>query len=57
VAQDLLSGKPVEVPALVLETPEDVRRDRDAHARRGIRLERARIKRERLVEETRKGSA
>jgi acyl-CoA hydrolase len=32
-------GKPIEVPALVLETEEDQRRNREAMARRARRLE------------------
>lgn len=32
------SGKPVEVPPLILETSEDKRRNRDAQARRDARL-------------------
>ena len=32
------SGKPVEVPPLILETDEDKRRNRDAKARRDARL-------------------
>ena len=52
VAQDE-HGRPVEVPALVLEDEEDRRRERDARKRRAIRLERAKAKRERLLAETR----
>jgi acyl-CoA hydrolase len=39
------SGRPVEVPPLILETAEDERRNGDARARREIRL-RERIRRE-----------
>ena len=52
VAQDE-HGRPVEVPPLVLEDEEDRRRERDAGQRRAIRLERAKVKRERLAAETR----
>jgi len=51
VAQDE-KGRPVPVPALVLETDEDRRREHDAKRRRAVRLERARVKRERLLAET-----
>jgi acyl-CoA hydrolase len=50
VAQDQ-DGKPVEVPALELETGEDHRRSQDAAERRGVRLARRRVKKERLLEE------
>ena len=50
VAQDE-QGKPVEVPPLALETDEDRRRARDAGERRAIRLEHARVRRERLASE------
>ncbi len=39
------SGRPVEVPPLILETAEDERRNEDARARREVRL-RGRIRRE-----------
>ena len=52
VAQDE-HGRPVDVPPLVLEDEEDRRRERDARQRRAIRLERAKVKRERLAAETR----
>jgi acyl-CoA hydrolase len=52
VAQDE-HGKPVDVPPLSLEDEEDRRRERDARHRRAIRLERAKVKRERLLAETR----
>ena len=39
------SGRPVEVPPLILETAEDGRRNKDAQARREVRL-RGRIRRE-----------
>ena len=39
------SGRPVEVPPLILETAEDGRRNEDAQARREVRL-RGRIRRE-----------
>jgi acyl-CoA hydrolase len=51
VAQDE-QGRPVEVPPLVLETDDDRRREQDAKRRRAVRLERARVKRERLLAET-----
>jgi len=51
VAQDE-KGRPVPVPALVLETEEDRRHEQDAKRRRAVRLERARMKRERLLAET-----
>ena len=53
VAQDQ-DGRPVAVPPLVLETADDRRRDADARVRRGIRLEKARVKRERLAAEGKK---
>ena len=53
VAQDQ-EGRPVAVPPLVLETADDRRRDADARVRRGIRLEKARAKRERLAAEGKK---
>jgi acyl-CoA hydrolase len=39
------SGRPVEIPPLILETAEDKRRNEDARARREVRL-RGRIRRE-----------
>ena len=39
------SGRPVEIPPLILETAEDKRRNEDAQARREVRL-RGRIRRE-----------
>jgi acyl-CoA hydrolase len=51
VAQDE-NGKPVEVPPLVLENAEDRRREQDARRRRAVRLEHARVKRERLMAES-----
>jgi acyl-CoA hydrolase len=51
VAQDE-QGRPVPVPPLALETDEDRRRERDARRRRAVRLEHARVKRERLLAET-----
>ena len=51
VAQDQ-DGKPVEVPPLVLENDEDRRREQDAKRRREVRLEHARVKRERLMSES-----
>lgn len=39
------SGRPVEVPPLILETAEDERRNKDARTRREVRL-RGRIRRE-----------
>jgi acyl-CoA hydrolase len=51
VAQDP-QGRPVEVASLVLENDEDRRREQDARLRRAVRLERARVKRERLLAET-----
>ena len=50
VAQDE-HGKPVEVPALVLENDDDRRRQADAGERRAVRLARARIRKERLLSE------
>jgi acyl-CoA hydrolase len=50
VAQDA-SGKPVEVPPLEVETDEDRRRCEDAKERRAIRLQHARMRRERLLSE------
>ena len=50
VAQDE-HGKPVEVPRLVPETAEDRRRAQDAGERRRIRLEHARMRKERLLAE------
>ena len=38
--------------AVVLENDEDRRRDQDARRRRAVRLEHARVKRERLLAET-----
>ena len=46
VAQDQ-AGRPIPVPPLLLETAEDRRREEDARHRRAIRLEKARLKRER----------
>ncbi|HYR19240.1 MAG TPA: acyl-CoA thioesterase [Myxococcales bacterium] len=51
VAQDQ-QGRPVEVTPLVLKDEEDRRREQDARRRRAVRLERARVKRERLLAET-----
>ena len=51
VAQDQ-EGRAVEVPALALLTDEDRRRDQDARRRRAVRLEHAKVKRERLLSET-----
>jgi acyl-CoA hydrolase len=51
VAQDS-QGQPVEVPPLVLTNEEDRRREKDAKRRRAVRLEHARVKRERLLAET-----
>jgi len=51
VAQDQ-HGRPVEVPPLVPENEEDRRRQADAKRRRAVRLEHARVKRERLLAET-----
>jgi acyl-CoA hydrolase len=51
VAQDQ-QGHPVEVPPLVLENDEDRRREQDAKRRRAVRLEHARVKRERLLAES-----
>ena len=51
VAQDQ-QGQPVEVPPLVLEDDEDRRREQDAKRRRAVRLEHARVKRERLLAES-----
>ena len=51
VAQDQ-HGHPVAVPPLVLEDAEDRRREQDAKRRRAVRLEHARVKRERLLAET-----
>jgi acyl-CoA hydrolase len=45
-------GNGVEVPPLVLENDEDRRREQDAKRRRAVRLEHARVKRERLLAET-----
>jgi acyl-CoA hydrolase len=45
-------GKTVEVPPLVLENDEDRRREQDARRRRAVRLEHARVKRERLLAES-----
>jgi hypothetical protein len=42
----------VEVPPLVLTNEEDRRREKDAKRRRAVRLEHARVKRERLLAET-----
>ena len=50
VAQDE-HGKPVEVPQLVLESAEDKRRFLDASERRAIRLQHARVRKERLLAE------
>lgn len=50
VAQDE-HGKPVEVPPLTLETAEDRRRSQDAGERRRIRLDHARMRKERLMAE------
>jgi acyl-CoA hydrolase len=54
VAQDD-KGQPVEVPPLEAENDEDRRRAHDAHERRRIRLEHARIRRERLLAEQKQG--
>ena len=51
VAQDE-QGRLVEVPRLVLQNEEDRRREQDARRRRGLRLEHARVKRARLLAET-----
>jgi acyl-CoA hydrolase len=51
VAQDQ-HGRPAQVPALVLETDDDRRRENDARERRAVRLERARQKKARLREES-----
>ena len=51
VAQDE-QGRPVEVPRLVLQNEEDRQRELDARRRRAVRLEHARVKRERLLAET-----
>jgi acyl-CoA hydrolase len=56
VAQDE-HGRPVQVPALVLETEEDRRRARDAGERRALRLSRARTRKERLLAEQDQGGA
>jgi acyl-CoA hydrolase len=50
VAQDE-HGRPVQIPALELETDEDRRRARDAGERRALRLARARVRKERLLAE------
>jgi acyl-CoA hydrolase len=50
VAQDA-DGKPAQVPPLELETEEDRQRHTDANERRAIRLQRARIRKERLLSE------
>jgi len=50
VAQDQ-HGRPVQIPALELETDEDRRRARDAGERRALRLARARVRKERLLAE------
>ena len=50
VAQDE-HGRAVAIPPLELETDEDRRRARDAQERRSLRLARARMRRERLLEE------
>jgi acyl-CoA hydrolase len=50
VAQDQ-DGRPVEVPALELESDEDHRRSQDAAERRAVRLARRRVKKQRLLEE------
>jgi acyl-CoA hydrolase len=53
VAQDE-SGRPVQVPALVLETDEDRRRHADASDRRAIRLAHRKVRKERLLAEQKK---
>lgn len=50
VAQDE-EGRPVQVPQLVLESEEDRRRHADANDRRAIRLQHARVRKERLLAE------
>ena len=50
VAQDD-TGRPIPVPPLQLETAEDRRREEDARHRRSLRLEKARLKRERRAQE------
>jgi acyl-CoA hydrolase len=50
VAQDL-EGRAIQVPALELDSAEDRRRNQDATLRRVGRLERAKLRRDRLVRE------
>jgi acyl-CoA hydrolase len=52
VAQDS-SGKPVQVPHLVLENEEDRRREVEAGERRAIRLAHAKLRKERLLADPR----
>ena len=54
VAQDD-AGQPVEAPPLEAESDEDRRRSNDARERRRIRLEHARLRRERLMAEQNPG--